>query len=115
MSLTVTAAKLPWYRRLLATIGIGIVDVARAIYQILAPAVHSAAIQFVNDPKNQAAAIAAARAAMARGLYGTAAWFAARDALVTQLGSSATAIADNWLDTLLQTAYFSVRNALDQK
>ena len=115
MSITVTTSTLPWYRRWLAKIGIGLAAAAKAIYQILAPAVHSAAIQFVNDPKNQAAAIAAARAAMARGLYGDAAWVAARDALVSQLGSSATAIADNWLDTLLQTAYFSVRNALDQK
>jgi hypothetical protein len=106
---------LPWYRRLLNSIGIGLAAAAKAIYKILAPAVRSAAIQFVNDPANQAAAVAAARAAMARGLYGDAAWVAARDALVAQLGSSATAIADNWLDTLLQTAYFSVRNALDQK
>jgi hypothetical protein len=52
---------------------------------------------------------------MARGLYGDAAWVAARDALVSQLGTSAYLIADNWLDTLLQTAYFSVKNALDQK
>ena len=115
MSITVTTATTPWYRRLLSAIGIGVVAVAKAIYQILAPAVHSAAIQFVNDPANQAAAIAAARAAMARGLYGDAAWVAARDALVKQLGSSASVIADNWLDTLLQTAYFSVKNALDQK
>ena len=106
---------LPWYRRWLAAIGIGARAVARAIYKIVAPAVRSAAIQFVNDPANQAAAIAAARAAMARGLYGDAAWVAARDALIAQLGASATAIADNWLDTLLQTAYFSVRNALDQE
>jgi hypothetical protein len=106
---------LPWYRRLLHAIGIGAAAVVRAIYKIVAPAVRSAAIQFVNDPANQAAAIAAARAAMARGLYGDAAWVAARDALVAQLGASASSIADNWLDTLLQTAYFSVRNALDQE
>jgi hypothetical protein len=115
MSITVTTPTLPWYKRLLAAIGIKARAVARAIYQIVAPAVRSAAIQFVNDPANQAAAVAAARAAMARGLYGEAAWVAARDALVAQLGDSARSIADNWLDTLLQTAYFSVRNALDQE
>jgi len=108
-----SVSTLPWYRRLLHAIGIGAAAVARAIYKIVAPAVRSAAIQFVNDPANQA--IAAARAAMARGLYGDAAWVAARDALVAQLGDSARSIADNWLDTLLQTAYFSVRNALDQE
>jgi hypothetical protein len=115
MSITVTTPTLPWYRRLLSAIGIGIAAAARAIYQIVAPAVHSAAVTFVNDPANQAAAVAAARAAMARGLYGDAAWVAARDALVKQLGMSASVIADNWMDTLLQTAYFSVKNALDQK
>jgi hypothetical protein len=52
---------------------------------------------------------------MSRGLVGDAAWVAARDALVKQLGMSASVIADNWMDTLLQTAYFSIKNALDQK
>jgi hypothetical protein len=106
---------LPWYRRVLRAIGIGAVAVARAIYQIVAPAVRNAAIQFVNDERNQAAAIAAVHAAIARGLKGDAAWTVARDAMLDQLGESAWEIADNWLDTLLQSAYFAVKNAIDQK
>ena len=105
---------LPWYKRLLAWIGVAAAAVAKAVYEIVAPAVRSAALQFVNDPRNQAAAVAAVKVAMARGLKGDAAWAVARDALLDQLGESAWAIADNWLDTLLQSAYFAIRNALDQ-
>ena len=105
----------PWYARILRAIGIGAVAVARAIYQIVAPAVRSAAVQFVNDPDNQAAAVVAVKAAINRGLKGDDAWDVARDALLQQLGESAWEIADNWLDTLLQSAYFAVRNAVDQE
>lgn len=106
--------KLPWYKRILRAIGIGVVAVARAIYEIVAPAVKSAALAWVNDPANQAAAAAAVKAAIDRGLHGDDAWTVARDALLDQLGSSATTIADNWIDTLLQSAYFSIKNALDE-
>jgi hypothetical protein len=102
------------FSRILTAIGIGARAVARAIYQIVAPAVRSAAIRFVNDPANQAAAVNAVQAAIDRGLKGGDAWVVARDALLLQLGTSATAIADNWLDTLLQSAYFSVKNAVEQ-
>ena len=105
----------PWYRRLLTAIGIGARAVARAIYQIVAPAVRSAAVQFVNDPANQQAAIVAVKAAMERGLKGGEAWVVARDALVFQFGESAKGIADNWLDTLLQSAYFAIKNAVDRE
>jgi p-aminobenzoyl-glutamate transporter AbgT len=112
MSITVTTpTPLPWYRRWLNAIGIGIVAAARAIYQIVAPAVKSAALEFVNDKQNQAVAIAAARAAMSGGFTGNAAWGVARAEMLAQFGASASVIADNWLDTLLQTAYFSLKNA----
>jgi hypothetical protein len=105
----------PWYRRILNAIGIGARAVVRAIYQIVAPAVRSAALQFVNDEANQAAAAAAVRVAIASGFKGGAAWEIARSNLLDQLGTSARGIADNWLDTLLQSAYFSIKNVVDQK
>ena len=98
------ATKLPWYTRWLRAIGIGASAVVKAIYQIVAPAVRSAAIQFVNDPGNQAAAAAAVQAAIDRGLKGDGAWTLARDHLLNQLGESAWSISANWLDTLLQSA-----------
>jgi hypothetical protein len=114
MSITVIAPKIPWYRRWLNTIGIGIVAVAKAVYEIVAPAVRGAAIEFVNDKNNQAVALAAVRAAMACGLKGGSAWAFARDTMLAQFGTSASAIADNWFDTLLQTAYFSVKNEIQE-
>jgi hypothetical protein len=50
---------------------------------------------------------------MVGGLKGREAWYVARDNLVEQFGTSATAIADNWIDTLLQSAYFSIKNAIE--
>lgn len=104
---------IPWYKRIWCAIWGAAAAVAKAVYEIVAPAVRSAALQFVNDPQNQAAAVAAVRAAMQRGLKGDAAWKVARDALLDQLGESAWSIADNWLDTLLQSAYFAVKNAVE--
>lgn len=105
----------PWYKRWLRAIGIGARAVARVLYEIIAQGVRSAALQFVNDQANQAAAIEAVKVAMREGLKGTAAWHVARDALLNQLGESAWSIADNWLDTLLQSAYFAVKNTADQE
>lgn len=105
--------KLPWYKRILRAIGIGVTAVVRAIYEIVAPLVIDAALQYVNDPGNQAAAADAVRAAIARGLNGDKAWTMARDHLLNQLGESAWSIADNWVDTLLQSAYFSIKNAIE--
>lgn len=102
--------KLPWYKRILHAIGIGIATAVKAIYEIIAPAVKSMALEFVNDQANQAAAVAAVKAAMARGLKGDEAWDVARDALLNQLGESAWQISANWLDTLLQSAYFTIKN-----
>ena len=105
--------KTPWYTRWLRAIGIGVRTVARVIYEIVAPLVIDAALQFVNDADNQAAAVAAVKAAIARGLKGDQAWTLARDHLRNQFGNSAKGIADNWLDTLLQSAYFSIKNAIE--
>lgn len=99
-----------WYQKLLHWITFGAVKLAQAIYEILAPAVKSAALQFVNDPLNQAVAINAVKAAIDRGLTGDKAWTLARNELLQQFGHSAKDIADNWLDTLLQNAYFTLKN-----
>lgn len=100
-----------WYQKVLNWITFGAIKIAKAIYEIVAPAVKSAALEFVNNPDNQAVAIDAVKAAIARGLKGEKAWTAARDALLEQFGSSVKGIADNWLDTLLQSAYFALKNA----
>lgn len=102
-----------WYTKLLSWITFGAVKIAKAIYEIVAPAVHSAALQFVNDPKNQAVALTAVKAAIDRGLKGDKAWTLARDELLQQFGVSAATIADNWLDTLLQSAYFTIKNSTE--
>ncbi len=106
---------IPWYKRAASWLFGAARAVAAVIYEIVAPAVKSAALQFVNDRDNQRVALAAVRAAMSGGLKGNAAWDVARADLVAQFGASAQAIKDNWLDTLLQTAYFSVKNAIDRE
>lgn len=107
-----TTETLPWYKRLWHAIIGGVTKIAQTLYEIVAPTVHSAALQFVNDPRNQAAAMAAVQAAIDRGLKGDKAWSLARNALLDQLGESAWEIAENWLDTLLQSAYFAVKNTI---
>lgn len=99
-----------WYTKLLTWITFGAIKIAKALYELVAPAVHTAALQFVNDPANQAFAIAAVKAAIDRGLTGDKAWTLARNELLQQFGHSAKDIADNWLDTLLQSAYFTIAN-----
>jgi hypothetical protein len=96
-----------WYQKILSWIGIGL----KALYELVAPAVKSAALQFVNCPENQAIALTAAKAALDRGLKGEKAWTFARDAMLEQFGTSALDIADNWIDTLLQSAYFTLKNS----
>lgn len=115
MSESTSESTVPWYKRAVSWLFGAAKAVAATIYEIIAPAVKSAALQFVNDKENQRVALAAVRAAMSGGLKGNAAWDVARADLVAQFGSSAQAIADNWLDTLLQTAYFSFKNAIDQE
>lgn len=105
---------IPWYKKALSWLFGAARAVASAIYEIVAPAVQSAAVQFVNDAGNQRVAVAAVKAAMAGGLKGDAAWDAARAEMLAQFGASARSIADNWLDTLLQAAYFAIKNAVEE-
>ena len=101
----------PWYKRILTWIGLGAKAALQVIYEIVAPAVRSAALNWVNNPENQQAALAAVRAAATGNLKGREAWHHARSALLDILGEAAWHISDNWLDTLLQSAYFAYKNS----
>ena len=100
-----------WYQKVWSWFAGGVTTVAKAVYELVASGVKSAATSFVNDPQNQQVAINAVRAAISEGLTGDKAWVAARDAMLKQFSDSAQGIADNWLDTLLQNAYFTVANS----
>lgn len=84
---------------------------AKKLWTIVAPAVKSAALEFVNNADVQAAAKAAVKAVAANGLGGNAAF----DAAVEQLKSSAAvagkSVAQNLLDTVIQNAYFEFKNS----
>ncbi len=86
------------------------VGVAKAAWEIVAPAVKQAAVDFVNDPKLQRAAHEAVYAAARQGLTGDKAWVTARDTLVAQLKAAGIQAAANWIDTILQNAYFAFAN-----
>lgn len=86
---------------------------AKKLWQIVAPAVKSAALEFVNNASVQAAARAAVSAAAANGLWGNEAF----DYALGQLKSSAVlagkSIAQDLLDTVVQNAYFEFKNSKD--
>lgn len=103
-------SKLPWYKRLLQAIGIGVTKAVTKLYEIIAPAVKQSAIEWINDPVNQAAALDAVRLAAARNLKGRDAFNFAKQAYRDIMGNAATGLAANWIDTLVQTAYFSHAN-----
>lgn len=106
------AAQTPWYKKFLGYVGSFLSSAARKLYSIVAPTIIDAAKSFVNDPANQAAAVAAVKAAVDQSLRGDDAWAVARAALETQLKTSGKQVAANWVDTLLQTAYFTVKNSV---
>lgn len=85
---------------------------AIAIWQLIGPSVTAAAIEFVNDKALQAAALGAVKAAAAKALKGDDAWTEARAILVEQLVRTGGTVADNWIDTLLQNAYFAFKNSV---
>jgi hypothetical protein len=88
-----------------------IVGAAAAIWEFIGPSVIQAAKDFVNDKALQAAALGAVKAAAGKALTGDDAWGVARNVLVDQLKASGKIVADNWVDTLLQNAYFAYKNA----
>jgi hypothetical protein len=103
--------KLPWYKRLLQAIGIGLKKAAKALYEIVAPAVKASAIAWINDPDHQAAALLAVQAAAAGNLKGRDAFNHARAVFREIMQDAAANIAANWIDTIVQTAYFTHANS----
>jgi predicted ribonuclease toxin of YeeF-YezG toxin-antitoxin module len=87
-----------------------IAGAARAVWTFIGPSVKQAAKDFINDKALQAAALAAVKAAAGKALKGDDAWTAARGVLLDQLKVTGQTVADNWVDTLLQNAYFAFKN-----
>ena len=84
---------------------------AKKLWEIVAPAVKQAAMDFVNNAEVQSAARAAVVAAASNGLKNNEAF----DFAVEQLKSSAAVagqgVAQKLLDTGVQNAYFAFKNA----
>lgn len=87
-----------------------IAGAAKTVWTFIGPSVKQAAKDFVNDKALQAAALAAVKAAAGKALKGDDAWGAARGVLLDQLKVTGRTVADNWVDTLLQNAYFAFKN-----
>lgn len=87
-----------------------ITGAATALWQFIGPSVKAAAKDFINDKALQAAALAAVKAAAGKALKGDDAWASAREVLLDQIKVTGRSVADNWVDTLLQNAYFAFKN-----
>ena len=81
---TEAVAKTPWYAAFFSWFK----KAAKKVYDLVMPGVIAGIAEFLNDPDNQALAVAAVKAAIDQGLRGQDAWVAARDALVVQLQQS---------------------------
>jgi len=101
-------AATPWYKRFLSWFA----KAANVLFQIVLPGVEAGVAGFLNDPQNQALALAAVKAAIDQGLRGQDAWTAARDALGVQVAASGRQAANTVLDTILQNAYCAVKYAV---
>lgn len=84
---------------------------AKKLWQIVAPAVKSAALEFVNNASVQAAARAAVSAAAANGLWGNEAFEYALKQLKSSAALAGKDVAQNLLDTVVQNAYFEFKNS----
>lgn len=98
---TETVAKTPWY----ATFFAWFKKTAKKVFEIVMTGVSAGVSEFLNNPENQALAVAAVKAAIDRGLRGEDAWVTARDALVAQLKESGMEASNTVIDTILQNAY----------
>jgi len=87
-----------------------ITGAAKTVWSFIGPSVKQAAVDFINDKALQAGALAAVKAAAGKALKGDDAWTAARGVLLDQLKVTGQTVADNWIDTLLQNAYFAFKN-----
>ena len=84
---------------------------AKKLWQIVAPAVKAAALEFVNNAEIQAAAKAAVKAVAAKGLYGNEAFDAALEQLKSSAAVAGKSVAQDLLDTVVQNAYFEYKNS----
>jgi len=98
----------PWYRRFLSWFE----KAATTLFRIVLPGVEAGIAGFLNDPQNQAVALAAVKAAIDRGFRGQDAWTAARAALEARLTASGRQVAGTVMDTILQNAYCAVKYAV---
>jgi hypothetical protein len=98
---TEAVAATPWYARFFAWFK----KAAKKVYELVMPGVIAGITAFLNDPDNQALAVAAVKAAIDQGLRGQNAWVTARDVLVAQLQKSGKEASTTVIDTILQNAY----------
>lgn len=107
---TVKVAATPWYKRFFAWF----MKSAKKVFDVLMVGVVAGVTEFLNDPDNQALAVAAVKAAIDQGLRGEPAWAAARDALVAQLQVSGREASNTCIDTILQNAYCAVKYSVSE-
>lgn len=105
---TVEVAATPWYKRFFSWFK----KSAKQVFDLFMTGVVAGVSEFLNDPDNQALAVAAVKAAIDGGLRGESAWAAARDALVDQLKTSGKEASNTCIDTILQNAYCAVKYAV---
>jgi len=105
---TAAVAATPWYKRFFAWFG----KAAKKVFELALPGVEAGIAAFLNDPQNQALALAAVKAAVDKGLRGDDAWVTARAALEAQLAASGKRVANTMIDTILQNAYCAVKYAV---
>ena len=95
----------PWYLRFCAWFK----TAAKKVFTLVMAGVEAGVSEFLNDPQNQALALAAVKAAIDKGLRGGDAWDTARAALMGQLAASGKQVANTMVDTILQNAYCAVK------
>jgi hypothetical protein len=95
----------PWYLRFCAWFKAS----AKKVFTLIMAGVEAGVTEFLNDPQNQALALAAVKAAIDKGLRGGDAWDTARAALTGQLAASGKQVANTVIDTILQNAYCAVK------
>lgn len=88
---------------------------AKKVYDVVMPGVIAGVTAFLNDEDNQAAAVAAVKAAIDGGLRGDDAWATARGVLVDQLTKSGKEASNTVIDTILQNAYCAVKYQTDKQ
>ena len=84
---------------------------AKTLWKIIAPAVKQAAMDFVNNADVQNAARGAVVEAAANGLKNNEAFDFAVEQLKNSAAVAGKSVSQNFLDTVVQNAYFAFKNA----